>query len=54
MNINIQIDRTDEGVMYAVMTESDDGEVIMIGSGQNDDIASVLAVIKQLVERTLK
>ena len=53
MNITIQIDRTDEGILYAVMTEAE-GEVIMIGSGQDDSIEPVMKVINQLVERTLK
>lgn len=49
-NISIQIDETEEGILFAVLTDT--GKMVqLLGAGMDDTITPVLSAINTIVER---
>lgn len=54
MNIIIDISRDDEGgFLYSFFTETEDGRLTLVGSGQENTLDAVFQNLQSLTERTI-
>ena len=54
MNVTVQIDKKDGTFVYAVMTEQENGDLLLLGAGANEDLTRLLNTVSSLIERTFQ